>query len=128
MNVLVVDDNAAARRSIRKALLNSGLSGLVVAEAENGCDALAKLGDVRPDLILCDWRMPEMSGIDLLRELRARGSRVAFGFVSREMNEQMREIAFRSGARFVLEGAPSPAKVRALLAGETEPSERRAFA
>lgn len=103
MNVLLVDDNRVMRRAVRKALLASGLPDLNVEEVDNGCDALAKLDQVEPDLILCDWRMPEMNGIELLRELRSRGDAVKFGFVTMGATEQMRETATRAGAQFVID-------------------------
>jgi two-component system, chemotaxis family, chemotaxis protein CheY len=61
------------------------------------------LSDVVPDVILSDWSMPEMSGVDLLRELRSRGSAVKFGFVTPEVpSPQMRETAFQAGAQFMI--------------------------
>lgn len=103
MNVLLVDDNRVMRRAVRKALMASGLPDLVVEEVDNGCDALAKLEQIEPDLILCDWRMPEMNGVELLRELRSRGDRVKFGFVTQGATEQMRETATRAGAQFIID-------------------------
>jgi len=103
MKVLLVDDNKAMRLMVRRALIQTGLSDLRFDEAENGSDALAKLSDVVPDVILSDWSMPEMSGVDLLRELRSRGSAVKFGFVIPEPpSAQMRETAFEAGAQFML--------------------------
>ena len=84
MNVLLVDDSKAMRVLVRRALLQTGVRGLHVEEAENGCVALAKLALQQPDLILSDWSMPEMTGIELLRELRARGCEVKFGFITCE--------------------------------------------
>jgi two-component system chemotaxis response regulator CheY len=103
MNVLLVDDNKAMRLMIRRALLQTGVAGLRVVEAENGSDALAQLVDVEPDIILSDWNMPEMGGVDLLRELRSRGSGIKFGFVTPDApSEQMREKAFQAGAQFMI--------------------------
>jgi two-component system chemotaxis response regulator CheY len=103
MNVLLVDDNKAMRLVVRRALLEIGLMNLKVEEAENGSDALAKLSDVAPDIILSDWNMPEMGGVDLLRELRSRGCLVPFGFVTPQApTAQMRERAIEAGAQFML--------------------------
>lgn len=69
-NVLVVDDNAVIRMGLRSLLtLHPDLS--VVAEAVNGQDALAKAGDVRPDVALLDVRMPQHNGLSVLPELAA---------------------------------------------------------
>ncbi len=104
MNVLVVDDDKAMRRMVLRALQQTGLHGLQVEQAENGSEALAKLAKSEPDLILSDWSMPEMNGVELLRELRARGSAVKFGFVtSQAATSAMREKALEAGAQFMLE-------------------------
>jgi two-component system, chemotaxis family, chemotaxis protein CheY len=117
MNVLLVDDSKAMRVLVRRALLDTGVHGLHVEEAENGSDALAKLVLQEPDLILSDWSMPEMTGIELLRELRARGCHVRFGFITCEAaSEQMRETAFQAGAQFMLAKPLSVQYFRELLA------------
>ena len=103
MNVFLVDDNKAMRLTVRRTLFETGVSNLCVEEAENGSDALAKLASVAPDIIFSDWNMPEMGGVDLLRELRARGCDVPFGFITCEPpTQQMRERAFEAGAQFML--------------------------
>ena len=116
MNVLVVDDKKSMRQMVLRALLQTGLTDLHVDEAENGSDALAKLASVEPDLILSDWSMPEMNGVELLRELRARGCTVKFGFVTSEAaSTAMREKAFEAGAQFMLGQPVSPQRIRYLL-------------
>lgn len=116
MNVLLVDDNKAMRLMVRRTLLDTGLSNLQVEEAENGSDALAKLAAVTPDLILSDWNMPEMGGVDLLRELRSRCCDVPFGFVTAQApTPQMRERAFEAGAQFMIAKPLSVQRFRDLL-------------
>jgi two-component system chemotaxis response regulator CheY len=69
ITVLVVDDMSTMRRILKNVLKQIGFSNLV--EAENGQDALNKLkvGDI--GLIVSDWNMPVMQGIELLRTVRA---------------------------------------------------------
>ena len=69
IKVLVVDDMSTMRRIVKNVLKQIGFSDMV--EAENGLDALSKLkvGDI--GLIVSDWNMPVMQGIELLREVRA---------------------------------------------------------
>ena len=118
MNVLLVDDNKAMRLMVRRTLLLTGIANLQVDEAENGSDALAKLVSAEPDVILSDWSMPEMSGVDLLRELRSRGSTVRFGFVTPNApSAQMLEKAFQAGAQFVIAKPFSVQRFRDALAG-----------
>jgi CheY-like chemotaxis protein len=65
--VLVVDDDADLRRRLRRLLEQDGYT---VAEAEHGRDALARLPEISPGLILLDLMMPEMDGFEFVVELR----------------------------------------------------------
>jgi CheY-like chemotaxis protein len=67
--VLVVDDAAFIREMVRKTLL-AKFPGMQVEDAINGRKAQELLEDKEYDLILCDWEMPEMSGIELLHWVR----------------------------------------------------------
>ena len=69
MKVLVVDDFATMRRILKNVLRQIGFRN--ISEAENGRDALSQLKKEKFDLILCDWNMPEMSGLELLQAIRA---------------------------------------------------------
>ena len=66
---LVVDDFSTMRRIVRNLLKELGF--LNVQEAEDGVDALAKLHAGGIDFVVSDWNMPNMTGIDLLRAIRA---------------------------------------------------------
>lgn len=66
--ILVVEDEAAIREMIRFALTRADFR---VAEAGNAQEARLRLADERPDLILMDWMMPGVTGIELTRELKA---------------------------------------------------------
>ena len=69
LKFLVVDDFATMRRIIRNLLKELGFSN--VDEAEDGVNALQKLRAERFDFVISDWNMPNMTGIDLLRNIRA---------------------------------------------------------
>ena len=69
MTVLVVDDFATMRRIVRNILRD--LNFKEVLEAEDGTAALTVLKTQKVDLIVSDWNMPKMTGIELLREVRA---------------------------------------------------------
>ena len=69
MKVLIVDDFATMRRILRNILKQIGFTD--IAEADDGNTALKELKKGKYDLILCDWNMPEMPGIDLLKTLKA---------------------------------------------------------
>lgn len=65
--ILIVDDEAPIRDMIRVAL---ELGGFECLEADSAISAMPIIVDHKPDLILLDWMMPEVSGIELLRRLR----------------------------------------------------------
>lgn len=69
MNVLVVDDFATMRRILKTILRQIGFT--TITEADNGKTALVELQKGKVGLILCDWNMPEMSGLDLLMAVRS---------------------------------------------------------
>jgi two-component system chemotaxis response regulator CheY len=64
---LIVDDSRVIRKVSRHIVESFAFE---VTEAENGQDALAKCGDAMPDLILLDWNMPVMNGIEFIGALR----------------------------------------------------------
>ena len=66
---LIVDDSSVIRKVSRHILESLGFE---VYDAENGQDGLRKVDARSPDLILLDWNMPVMNGIEFLRELRAK--------------------------------------------------------
>lgn len=66
---LVVDDFSTMRRIVRNLLKELGFTD--VQEAEDGVDALAKLRAGDFEFVVSDWNMPNMTGIDLLRNIRA---------------------------------------------------------
>lgn len=69
MKVLIVDDFATMRRILRNILKQVGFSR--ISEADDGKNALKELKKEKFDLVLCDWNMPEMSGLELLKTIRA---------------------------------------------------------
>ena len=74
-----------------------------------GADGLAKVASEAPDLVLSDWNMPEVTGIEFLRALRASGNDVRFGFVTSESTDAMRATAEQAGALFLI-GKPFTAE------------------
>jgi two-component system, chemotaxis family, chemotaxis protein CheY len=71
MKILVVDDFSTMRRIVRNLLVELGFSGPLIQEAEDGVSAIAMLRSMPFDLVVTDWNMPNMTGIDLLRAIRA---------------------------------------------------------
>lgn len=102
MNILIVDDSRAMRMLLKRSIRQAGCGDHEFWEATNGKEALATIKGQKPDLILCDWNMPEMTGIELLEALNVRESKIPFGFVTSEGTAEMRERATQSGAWFLV--------------------------
>lgn len=66
--VLVVDDNESNRIILSRCVLRAGFEAIVAAD---GASALAVIADQAPDLVILDWNMPDLHGIDLLKAIRA---------------------------------------------------------
>lgn len=115
MKILVVDDSKAMRMIVRRTLRQAGFGDHEVTEAGNGKEALKAIGESAPDLVLCDWNMPEMNGIELLDALRAQGNNVKFGFVTTERTDGMRERAHTAGAMCLIVKPFTPDDFKAAL-------------
>lgn len=76
VNVLIVDDSPADREMIRRSLLGEPLRNgetCAITEAGSGSEAMAAYQDSRPDCVILDYRLPDVSGLDLLREFAPYG-------------------------------------------------------
>ena len=102
MDILIVDDSRAMRMIVKRVLGQTGYADSTFHEAEDGAAALAFIKADKPDLVLSDWNMPEMTGIQLLHALRDEGIDVRFGFVTSECTPDMREAAIAGGALFLI--------------------------
>lgn len=102
MKILVVDDSKAMRMIVIRNIRQAGYESCEVKEGNNGVEGLAAVKEWSPDLVLSDWNMPEMNGIQFLQQLRAEGNQVKFGFVTSEGTQDMRQLAASSGASFLI--------------------------
>lgn len=68
MNIMLVDDSRTIRNIQKRTLQQLGHTDIV--EAEDGVQALAKFKENAPDLMLIDWNMPNMNGLDLVKKIR----------------------------------------------------------
>jgi len=118
MQILIVDDSKAMRMIVKRTLKQAGLGDAILREAENGKIALESALADPPDLILCDWNMPEMSGMEVLQALREAGRDTRFGFVTSEGTDDMRAAAHAAGAEFLI-AKPFTAEEFALAIGQT---------
>ncbi len=94
---LVVDDSKVIRKVARHILETLDFE---VREAADGCEALAQCAQTPPDVILLDWNMPVMSGMDFLRALRQSpgGDRPKVVFCTTENGMAYIRAAIEAGA------------------------------
>ena len=102
MKILVVDDSRAMRMIVKKTLREAGFGGHDIEEAEDGAKALDAIKAETPDVVMSDWNMPNMNGIELLEAVNAEGIRTKFGFVTTESTTEMRKRATDAGAKFMI--------------------------
>jgi DNA-binding NarL/FixJ family response regulator len=119
IRVLLVDDNLLFRDGVAQILEADGRFE-VVGTAARGSEGVAQAARLRPDLILIDLRMPEMSGVAAVRLIRAENPDVPIGVLSAIETVQDIEVALEAGANgYVVKDATPSAlcEAAAALAG-----------
>ncbi len=120
MKILICDDSMAMRRIVQRTLRQAGFEDHEVVEAENGKLGLDSTESESLDLILSDWNMPEMTGIQFLEALRAKGDNTPFGFITTEQTPEMRQLALETGANFLLPKPFTPQEMAEKIGGFLE--------
>ena len=95
--VLICDDAAFMRMMIKDILTNNGYN--IAGEAENGLKAVEKYNETKPDLVLMDITMPEMDGIQALKQIRAADPSACVIMCSAMGQQAMVIEAIQSGAK-----------------------------
>ncbi|MGH7723595.1 MAG: response regulator [Candidatus Dormibacteria bacterium] len=108
--VLVVDDDALTRKAVR---LTCESEGYAVTEVGNGSDAVAVFESIRPDMVLLDLMMPDLSGFEVCREIRRAGHRVPVLILSARSDEIDVVLGLEIGADDYIQ---KPFRPRELLA------------
>ncbi|HEY1481616.1 MAG TPA: response regulator transcription factor, partial [Candidatus Acidoferrum sp.] len=98
VRILVVDDSQLMRRCLR-ILLEQQDAWKVCCEASNGLEAIEKARQAAPDLIVLDFQMPEMNGLDAAKEIRRQWPEVPILMVTLHMSPQLEDQAKRIGIR-----------------------------
>jgi len=94
----VVDDNPSVRHYLR-ALLEQRSTWQVCAEARTGKEALQRVVKNRPDMILLDFQMPDLNGIDVARQISSLFPEIPILMVTIHLSRQLAEEARRVGIR-----------------------------
>jgi two-component system chemotaxis response regulator CheY len=97
--VMVVDDSSVMRQIIKNNLKQLGFDQTNLLDAEDGEQALKKINEDEVDLVISDWNMPKMTGIDFLKAVRADGSlkELPFLMVTSEADKEKIMEAVQAG-------------------------------
>jgi len=96
-NVMIVDDAAFMRMMLKDILTKNGFT--VVGEAENGAVAVEMYGQIKPNLTVMDITMPEMDGLQAVKEIRKRDPQARIVMCSAMGQQSMVIEAIQSGAK-----------------------------
>ncbi len=98
VRILVVDDNPSVRRYLR-GVLEQHRGWRVCDEARNGQDAVDRFWKIRPDVIVLDFLMPEMNGLDAARIISRLSPATPILMVTLDLSKQLSEEARKVGVR-----------------------------
>lgn len=96
--ILIVDDNPAVRRYLR-AILEQQESWTVCGEARNGAEALHQVLEFPPDLIVLDYQMPDLNGVDVARQIAKMCPAIPILMVTLHLSNQLADAAREVGVR-----------------------------
>lgn len=125
LRVVIADDTPAIRQMLR--LLLDEVGGMrVVGEAGDGRQAVRRVVDLAPDVLLLDLAMPEMDGLQVLKRVRTKHPDTAVVIVSGYAREHLLDVTEGLGAdAYIEKGAPTPLVIASLRAVRDEVNERR---
>ncbi|MFZ1141604.1 MAG: response regulator transcription factor [Candidatus Sulfotelmatobacter sp.] len=119
--ILIADDSRPVRCGLRTLLgLNSDRQ--VCGEAVDGADVVEKAQQLAPDLILMDFSMPQMDGVQAAQEIAKSGTDIPILLVTLNLSSEIMELARNAGLRGAMsksEISKLPYAIRALQRGET---------
>jgi len=119
--ILIADDSTPIRRGLRTLLgLNSDWQ--VCGEAVDGADAVEKAHQLAPDLILMDFLMPQMDGVQAARKIAEFGTDIPILLFTLNLSPQIMELARKAGLRGAIsksEISKIPYAIKAIQRGET---------
>jgi CheY-like chemotaxis protein len=116
LRFLVVDDSRAIQAIVRRAIANCGYEPIEVQTALDGEQALDVIETFKPHLVITDWHMPKVSGLEMVQALRQMGhTDVRVGFVTTERTPALLEEAISNGALFILHKPFNDAELAAVV-------------
>jgi len=98
IRILIVDDNPAVRRYLR-AILEQQDSWQVSGEARSGAEALQSVLQGPPDLVVLDYQMPDLNGVDVARQISEMFPKLPILMVTLHLSKQLADAAREAGVR-----------------------------
>ena len=115
-NVLIVDDSATMRKIIMRGIRQAGIDNAEFTEAGDGVEGLAAVDGNQFDLILSDINMPNMNGLDFVREVSGRlDAPPPIVMITTEGSEEVISEAMSRGANGYLKKPFTPEKIQEIL-------------
>ena len=102
MRVLIVDDSRAMQSIIKRSIQKAAFDGMEIKTASTGAEALDIIRIWHPDLVLTDWHMPEMDGLELMQRIEREMLDIKVGFITTENSPARIAEAQEAGAVFVV--------------------------
>ncbi len=120
--IVIVDDSRAIQAILSRSIRSCGIETPTIHAFSCGSDALAHVSERGADLVITDWHMPGMSGLELLQAVRQlRGGDIKVGMVTTESNEDCIEKARLGGATFIVNKPFSEPELHAALKSALTP-------
>jgi len=116
-NVLIVDDSSTMRKIISRSLRQAGLAVDDIFEAGDGIEGLSVLSEKNVNLILSDINMPNMDGLEFVKQVRANGNTVPIVMITTEGGEDIIKEALASGASASIKKPFTPDQLNEKLGG-----------
>jgi DNA-binding NarL/FixJ family response regulator len=115
MRICVVDDHEVVREGLRAALETSGGDVRVVAEAASAFDALDLIVATRPDVVITDYRLPDLAGDELCRRILDRHPDLKVVVLTTFLNEEVVRSCYEAGAAAFVTKAAGLGELRQIL-------------
>jgi DNA-binding NarL/FixJ family response regulator len=119
--ILIADDSPPLRRGLRT-LVGLNADWQVCGEAVDGADAVEKARQLAPDIILMDFSMPQMDGVQAARKIAESGTDIPILLFTLNLSPQVMELARNAGLRGAVsksEISKLPYEIKAIQRGET---------
>ena len=98
VRILIVDDNPSVRHYLR-AILEQQTSWRVCGEARTGAEALHMVLESPPDLVVLDYQMPDLNGVDVARQISELFPKIPILMVTLHLSKQLSDAARQAGVR-----------------------------